>query len=117
MLISSKLHSRFQIILVIILIEPPHGKTNNLHMRKQGADQLRGAFVFATRIVQSLYVNTKIHVSSCLLLLCSPVYVGSVRKPHCWFSHEAALISQTLTLIIFASEICIGPNNSLAGST
>ena len=43
------------------------------------ADQLRGnpinAFVFATRIVK-------------FLLYC----VGPVRKPHCWFSHEAAQI-------------------------
>ena len=73
------------------------------------ADQLRGyreadlrlcfrlckllvsAFVFATRIVQSLYfLNTKFHASSCLLLLCSSVCVEPGRKPHCWFSHEAA---------------------------
>ena len=24
------------------------------------------------------------------MCLCSSVYVGPVRKPHCWFSHEVA---------------------------
>ena len=53
--------------------------------------KLISAFVFATRIVQSLYfLNTKFHASSCLLLLCSPVCVGPGQKPHCWFSHETA---------------------------
>ena len=53
------------------------------------ADQLRGvtaklisAFVFATRIVQSLYVlNPKFQASSHLLYLYSPVCVGPGRKP------------------------------------
>ena len=61
------------------------------------ADQLRGtaklisAFVFATRIVQFLfYLNPKFQASSYFLCLCKPVCVGPVRKPHCWFSHEAA---------------------------
>ena len=68
------------------------------------ADQLRGnrevklitvklisAFVFATRIVQFLfYLNPKFQVSSSFLLLCRPVCVRPVRKPHCWFSHETA---------------------------
>ena len=58
----------------------------------KGADQLR-AFVFATRIVQFLfYLNLKFQASSCLLCLYSLVCVGPVRKPHCWFSHEAAHI-------------------------
>ena len=39
--------------------EPPHGKTNNLHRRKQRrrsvTAQLISAFVFATLIVQFLY--------------------------------------------------------------
>ena len=63
------------------------------------ADQLRGnreadhAFVFATRIVQFLfYLNPKFQASSSFLCLCRPVCVGPVRKPHCWFSHEAALL-------------------------
>ena len=49
------------------------------------------AFVFATRIVQFLYfLNPKVPFSSHLLCLYSPVSVGPVRKPQCWFSHEAA---------------------------
>ena len=57
--------------------------------------KLISAFVFATRVVQSLYfLNTKFHASSCLLLLCSSVCVGPGRKPHCWFSHEAAHLSR-----------------------
>ena len=76
--------------------EPPHEKNQQYAVcENKGADQLRSycAFVFATRIVQSLYfLNTKFHASSCLLLLCSPVCVGPGRNPHCWFSHEAAQI-------------------------
>ena len=48
------------------------------------ADQLRGyrAFVFATRIVESLYfLNTKFQVSSHILWLYSPVCVGPGRNP------------------------------------
>ena len=30
--------------------------------------------------------------SSLILLLHRPVCVGPVRKPHCWFSHETAII-------------------------
>ena len=63
----------------------------------KGADQLCGnrelisAFVFATRIVQFLfYLNPKFQASSSFLCLYRPVCVGPVRKPHCWFSHEAA---------------------------
>ena len=57
------------------------------------ADQLRGnrVFVFATQIVQFLfYLNPKFQASSSFLCLYSPVCVGPVRKPHCWFSHEVA---------------------------
>ena len=56
-------------------------------------DQLISAFVFATRIVQFLfYLNLKFQVCSSFLSLYRPVCVGYVRKPHCWFSHEAAHI-------------------------
>ena len=65
--------------------------------READADQLRGtaklisAFVFATRIVQFLfYLNPKFQASSSFLCLNRLVCVGPVRKPHCWFSHEAA---------------------------
>ena len=49
-------------------------------------------FVFATRIVQFLfYLNPKFQASSSFLCLYRPVCVGPGRKPHCWFSHEAAI--------------------------
>ena len=55
--------------------------------------KLISAFVFATRIVQSLYfLNTKFHASSCLLCLYRSVCVVPVRKLHCWFSHKVAHI-------------------------
>ena len=53
--------------------------------------KLISAFVFATRIVQFFfYLNPKFQASSSFLCLYRPVCVGPVRKPHCWFSHEAA---------------------------
>ena len=56
--------------------------------------KLISAYVFATRIVQFLfYLNPKFQASSCFLCcLYRPVCVRPVRKPHCWFSHEAAQI-------------------------
>ena len=66
-------------------------------------DQLRGtaklisAFVFATRIVQSLFfLNPKFQISSHLLWLCSSVCVGPGRKPDNWFSHDAAHMSASV---------------------
>ena len=68
----------------------------------KGADQLRGFsfavtakligdFVFATRILQSLYfLNPKFQASSHFLWLCGLVCVGPGRKPERWFSHDAA---------------------------
>ena len=56
--------------------------------------KLISAFVFATQIVQFLfYLNPEFQDSSSFLCMYSPVCVGPVRKPHCWFSHEAAHIS------------------------
>ena len=53
--------------------------------------KLISAFVFATRIVQSLFfLNPKFPVSSHLLWLCSSVCVGPGRKPERWFSHDTA---------------------------
>ena len=73
------------------------GKPTICICENKGADQLRGnreadhAFVFATRIVQFLcYLNPKFQASSSFLCLYRPVCVGPGRKPHCWFSHEAA---------------------------
>ena len=51
--------------------------------------KLISAFVFATRIVQSLYfLNPKFHASSHLLWLYSPVCVGPGRKPQRLFFSE-----------------------------
>ena len=53
--------------------------------------KLISAFVFATWIVQFLfYLNPKFQASSSFLCLYRSVCVRPVRKPHCWFSHEAA---------------------------
>ena len=64
-------------------------KTGFLHMRKTKTQisfavtaKLISAFVFATRIVQSLYfLNLKFQASSYLLWLHSPVCVGPGQKP------------------------------------
>ena len=76
------------------------------------AAQLRGnreqisAFVFATRIVQSLFLlNLKFQASSCLLCLYSPVCIGPVQKPHCWFSHEVAYFS----VFVRVKKFCPSP--------
>ena len=81
-------------------IQPPHGKTNNLHRRKQRrrsasrfTAKLISTFVFATRIVKfPLYLTPKFQASSLLLLLYSLICVSPVRKPYCWFFHEVAHI-------------------------
>ena len=59
--------------------------------------KLISAFVFATRIVQFLlYLTQKFKARSYFLCLYRPVCVGPVRKPHCWFSREAAHMSPML---------------------
>ena len=77
------------------------GKPTICICENKDADQLRGnrkadhAFVFATQIVYFLFfLNPKFQDSSSSLCLYSPVCVGPVRKPHCWFSHEAAQIQE-----------------------
>ena len=65
------------------------------------ADQLRGnreadqrlcfRYTDSTSTIP-LLSKSKFPVSSHLLCLYSPVCVGPVRKPHCWFSHKAALM-------------------------
>ena len=55
--------------------------------------QLISVFVFAIRIVQSLFfLNQKFQASSHLLWLYSPVCVGPGRKPDDRFSHNKAHI-------------------------
>ena len=86
-----------------LLIEPPHGKTSNLHRRKTKAQisfaltaKLISAFVFATRIVQFLlYLTPKFQASSHLLCWYSLICVGPGWKPHYWFSHEVAQLTYT----------------------
>ena len=75
------------------------GKPTICISENKDADQLRGnreadqRLCFASRIVQFLfYLNLKFQASSSFLRLYRPVCVGPVRKPHCWFSHEAAHI-------------------------
>ena len=61
------------------------------------ADQLRGnreadqclCFRYWDSAIP-LLLKSEILASSCFLCLYRPVCVGPVRKPHCWFSHEAA---------------------------
>ena len=97
----------------LITNEPPHGKTNNLQRRKQTqisfavTAKLISAFVFASRIVQFLfYFNPKFQDSSSILRLYRSVCVRPVRKPHCWFSHEAAQIKPKEAVYIH-SKICV----------
>ena len=85
------------ILLIQEINELPHEKTNNLHMQKQTqisfavTVKLISAYVFATRIVQFVYfMKSKFPVSNDLLCMYSSVCDEPVRKPHCWFSHEAA---------------------------
>ena len=64
--------------------EPRYEKTGFLHVRKQRrrSAKLISAFVFAKRIVQSLYyLNSKFQASRHLLWLYSLVCVGPGRKP------------------------------------
>ena len=69
------------------LNEPRREKTGFLHMRKQRrrsavTAKLISAFVFATRIVQSLsFLNTKFQASSNFLRRRSLICVGPGRKP------------------------------------
>ena len=78
--------------------------------------KLISAFVFATRIVQILlYLTPKFQASSHLLLLCSPVCVRPVRKPHCWFSHEVAQMSSR-AMVFMMIRISYPPGYSLFSS-
>ena len=61
------------------------------------ADQLRGnreadqrlCFRYSDSTIP-LLLKSKFQASSSFLRLYRPVCVEPVRKPHCWFSHEAA---------------------------
>ena len=64
------------------------------------ADQLRGNreadqrlyFRYSDSIILLLLLNPKFQASSSVLCVYRSVCVRPVRKPHCWFSHEAAHI-------------------------
>ena len=45
--------------------------------------------------------HAKFQASSSFLCLYRPVCVGPVRKPHCWFSHEAAQMIRCLSFLRF----------------
>ena len=73
-----------------VLFVPRREKTGFLHMRKQRRSQISfavtakliSAFIFATRIVQSLsFLNTKFQASSHFLRRRSLICVGPGRKP------------------------------------
>ena len=92
---SGNSHARLLPILYVCLVmrKPAFSICEN-----KDADQLRGkrisAFVFATRLVQSLYfLNRKFQASSHLLWLYSLFYVGPGRKPRNRFSHNEAHVT------------------------
>ena len=66
------------------------------------ADQLRGNREADQRLCfrywDLFYFSPKFQASSSFLCLYRPVCVGPVRKPHCWFSHEAAQMCYSLSL-------------------
>ena len=83
-------------LLILIIIEPRHDKTNVLLHTKTKTQisfavtaNLISAIVFATLIVQSLYfLNPKFQASSHLMQL-----YRLVENPERWFSHDAAHLS------------------------
>ena len=73
------------------------GKPTTCIGENKDADQLRGNRKADQRLCfrysdSTIPLLLKSEISSFYLFLClyRPVCVGSVRKPHCWFSHEAA---------------------------
>ena len=84
------------------VIEPRCEKTGFLHMWKQRRISFSSAFVFAIGIVQSLYyLNPKFQVSSHLVWLYSPDYVGPGRKPRRpVFSQRGLIINRKICLFL-----------------
>ena len=84
---------------------------NNLHVPNKGTDQLRGnreadqhlCFRYrVSTIIFFYFMNLKFPASSCLLWLYSSARVRPVRKPHCWFSQDVAVLcSAMLTRLVF----------------
>ena len=53
-----------------------------------------------------VYITPKFQASSSFLCLYRSVCVGPVRKPHCWFSHEAAHILYRCVFVISKHLVC-----------
>ena len=77
--------------------------TDQLHSNYE-ADQ-RLCFRYSDSFL--FYLNPKFQASSSFLCLYRPVWVGPVRKPHCWFSHEAAQIIVIMGLVDFHSSLLV----------
>ena len=91
------------------IYELPHEKTNNLHRQKQRSRsasrlfaltaKMISAFVLATRIVQSLFLNLKFQAVFCG---CTAGFMSDL------FSHEAAHMSKKIIMPLAVSEVLIG---------
>ena len=87
------------------------GKPTICPGENKGTDQLRGNREADQRLCfRYSDLNSKFQASSSFLLLSRPVCVGPVRKPHCWFSHEAAHI---ISLRLNARHLVKGLNRLL----
>ena len=73
----------FFLSLFLLYLSHHMGKPTICIGENKGADQLRLCF---------RYSDSTVPLSSSFLWLYRSVYVGPVRKPHCWFSHKAAII-------------------------
>ena len=113
--ISSSIH--IAKILVLNMYEPRHEKTCFLHMQKQRCRaavlrtvQLISAFVFTSKIVQSLfYLNLKFQASSHLLplysLVCCSDLVGNPQERFlCDLAYiiKHAIVQSTVTMFNFS---------------
>ena len=84
------------------------GKPTICISENKGADQLRGnreadqclCFRYSDTVKFLFHLNPKFQASSSFLCLYKSVCVGPVRKPHCWFSHEAAQMMSPLDLLL-----------------
>ena len=78
------------------------------------ADQLREAFVFATQIVQSLYLLYPKFQASSHFCNCTPRFVSDqVVKPVCWFSHDWAQKAKKRTKLDLMFMKHYAPNRCL----
>ena len=84
-----------------VINEPPHGKTNNLHRRKQRRRKLISAFVFATRILQFLYfLNLKLNFMPLTIFYdCTARFVSDLVRTQIvgFLTHRLICMYQHLT--------------------